>query len=190
MHAFGRFIQAELDARGWRQAELVRKSGLQRQHLSKLLNDRRDYLGQMPDEHTLTRIAAGFELPVATVRAAAARALVGYEDSGESLTFELTDVSTDALLNEIRRRIDANTSAAPQTPPEPGTPGQESKNQEAKVYAFTPPDQDDDLDDPEPDYSLPGVAYTPKLGEKGSKEAWDQDELADRPDPEGPEEGA
>jgi hypothetical protein len=34
------------------------------------------------------------------------------------------------------------------------------------------------------------AAYKPKLGEKGSREAREQDELADRPDPEGPEAGA
>ena len=34
------------------------------------------------------------------------------------------------------------------------------------------------------------AAYRPKFGEKGSKEAREQDELADRPDPLGPEGGA
>lgn len=106
MHEYRRFVQGELDARGWRQSDLVRRSGLSRQLVSNILRDDRDYLGQMPDAATLEALARGFGLPVETVRTAAARSLVDYSDDGTALTITLGEVSTDALLNEIRRRID------------------------------------------------------------------------------------
>lgn len=126
MHEFRRFIQAELDARGWIQADLVRRSGLSRAHVSKLVNDPRPALGQMPDESTLEGLAQGFGVNVDVVRTAASRALAGYVDGGDPITVELEDVSTDALLHELRRRIEAteerrrhDTDTAPQ--PEPRT---------------------------------------------------------------------
>lgn len=125
MHEFRRFIQGELDARGWRQADLVRASGLSRQHVSQILTDTRDNLGQMPDAATLTGIADGLGVPAERVRTAAARSLVGYTDSGEPLTPALQDVSIDALLNEIRRRVENHERPAePADPPttEPGAP--------------------------------------------------------------------
>ncbi len=92
--------------RGWRQADLVHRSGLSRQLISGLMRDRRDHLGQMPDDSTLSGLAKGLGVPVSRVRAAAARSLVGYEDSGEPLTPLLEEVPLDALFAEIRRRIE------------------------------------------------------------------------------------
>lgn len=105
LHEYRRFIQTELDARGWRQAELVRRSGLSRQLISGILKDDRDHLGQMPDASTLEGIAQGLGVPEERVRTAAARSLVGYEDDGTPLVVDLEDVSTDALVEELRRRI-------------------------------------------------------------------------------------
>lgn len=106
MHEYRRFVQAELDARGWKPAELARRSGLHRQLVWKILHDKRDSLGQMPEESTMEGIARGFGISVDRVRVAAARALRGYEDDGAPLTSDLTDVSIDALLAEIRRRLE------------------------------------------------------------------------------------
>lgn len=41
MHEYRRFIQRELDNRGWRQKDLVQKSGLSRQLVSNILRDER-----------------------------------------------------------------------------------------------------------------------------------------------------
>ncbi|KMV18302.1 hypothetical protein ACT17_11750 [Mycolicibacterium conceptionense] len=106
MHEYRRFIQQQLHERGWKSADLVRQSGLSRQLISKILNDTRDHLGQMPDDTTLEGLARGFGMKVELFRTAAARSLVGYVDDGEALTIQLRDISTDALLNELRRRID------------------------------------------------------------------------------------
>lgn len=116
MHEYRRLVQSELDARGWQQAMLVRQSGLSRQMVSKILRDDRDHLGQMPDDSTMQALADGFGIPVDRVRKAAARSLVGYTDDGEPLTADLTTVSIDALLNEIRRRVNDLTTQAPSTP--------------------------------------------------------------------------
>ncbi|MFC9765782.1 helix-turn-helix domain-containing protein [Rhodococcus jostii] len=113
MHEFRKFIQRELDARGWKQADLARRSGLSRSHVSKLLRDDRQYLGQMPDEETIRALADGFALTEEVVRTAASRALAGFSDDGGPLQIELADVPTDALLEEVRRRIDTTIEPAP-----------------------------------------------------------------------------
>lgn len=107
MHEYRRFIQDELDARGWKPAELARQSGLRRQLVWKILHDNRPTLGQMPDESTMEGIASGFGIPVDRVRIAAARSLRGYEDDGAPLSNDLSAVSNDVLLTEIRRRFEA-----------------------------------------------------------------------------------
>ncbi|WP_155770045.1 helix-turn-helix domain-containing protein [Mycobacterium asiaticum] len=104
MHEYRRFIQAELDARGWKPADLVRRSKLRRQLIWKILHDDRDHLGQMPDDTTLEAIADGFGIPVDRVRTAAARSLVGYTDDGRPVATDLEAVPTDVLIEELRRR--------------------------------------------------------------------------------------
>lgn len=117
MHEYRRFIQAQLDERGWRPADLARKSGLSKQLISDVLKDDRDHLGRMPNPSTISALARGFGIAEETVRAAAARSLVDYSDDGTALTITLGEVSTDALLNEIRRRIDhADLSLATAAP--------------------------------------------------------------------------
>lgn len=111
MHEYRRFIQQQVDTRGWKQADLVRSSGLRRQLVSSILSDSREHLGQMPDDSTLEGLAKAFGVPVEVVRIAAARSLVGYIDDGSDLTIQLQDVSTDALLNEVRRRINERQAA-------------------------------------------------------------------------------
>lgn len=108
MHEYRRFIQQQLDERGWKRPDLVRASGLTRQLVWSILSDERDHLGQMPDDNTLEGLSKGFGLPVEVFRTAAARSLAGYTDDGSALTIRLQDVPTDALLNEVRRRIDTN----------------------------------------------------------------------------------
>jgi transcriptional regulator with XRE-family HTH domain len=112
VHEFKRFIQKQLDDQGLRQADLVTRSGLTRSHISKLMRDQRDHLGQMPDKETLEALAKGFGVPVERVRTAAARSLVGYTDDGSPISLELGEVPTDALLNELKRRIEASSKGA------------------------------------------------------------------------------
>lgn len=105
MNEWRRFVQQQLDIRGWRRAELARRSGLSRQLISAILNDSRAHLGQMPEDTTIAGLAEGFALPEAAVRTAAARALTGYVDDGQPLYCDLSQVSADELLAEVRRRM-------------------------------------------------------------------------------------
>lgn len=126
MHEYKRFIQEQMDQRGWRQADLVRASGLSRANVSRILKDDRPRLGQMPDESTLVALARAFAVSVETVRTAAARALRGYVDDGAALSADLSSVSIDALLEEVRRRVvhaNQNPSSPSSTPPPHGGPG-------------------------------------------------------------------
>lgn len=116
MHEYKRFVQEQMDARGWRQADLVRASGLSRALVSRILRDDRPRLGQMPDESTMAGLAKAFHVSTETVRTAAARALRGYADDGEALTTDLSAVSIDALLMEIRRRVQGNEDQDAQDP--------------------------------------------------------------------------
>jgi hypothetical protein len=111
VHEFRRFIEAEMDIRGWDRPRLQAETGLSRAHVHKLLTDKRESLGRMPDEKTLQGLAKPFGYE--KVRTAAARSLARYSDDGSSLKTELTAVATDALLKEIRRRINAAASARP-----------------------------------------------------------------------------
>jgi ribosomal protein L12E/L44/L45/RPP1/RPP2 len=124
VHEYRRFVQHELDQRGWKPAELEHRSGLDRQLIWKILHDKRDQLGRMPNESTMEKIALGFGIPVERVRTAAARALRGYVDDGGPLITALDDVSIDALLEEIRRRVVAADTR-------PGDPAAEEPEQRA-----------------------------------------------------------
>jgi transcriptional regulator with XRE-family HTH domain len=57
MHALGKFIQHRLDARGWKQIDLVRASGLTKQVVSRLLSD--DELHRMIAQPTIEGLAKG-----------------------------------------------------------------------------------------------------------------------------------
>lgn len=159
MHDYRRFVQDELDARGWNPANLVRKSGLRRQLVWKILHDDRPHLGQMPDESTMQALADGFGISVEHVRTAAARSLRGYRDDGAPLGADLSEVSVDVLLTEIRRRlldkesVCASTqrpaAAAPARPPRPGR-GARGGDRQRKGDAGSEPDVDAVLSKDEP----------------------------------------
>ena len=179
MHEYRRFIQHELNARGWRQADLVRESGLSRQLVSSILRDNRDHLGQMPDAETIQAIATGFGVPQERVRVAAARSLADYIDDGAALTITLGDVSTDALLNEIKRRIDHAEQPATPTP-QPRTPGEAAESEKTQAA--------DGRDQRQADHDL-AARDTGGISE-GEQTRRDMDQQGEAPDPEGPEDGA
>lgn len=69
------------------------------------------------------RLADGLRIPVERVRTAAARSLVGYVDDGQPLTPALQDASLDALLNEIRRRVESSHDHAQSARDDDDPPG-------------------------------------------------------------------
>lgn len=122
-HEYRRFVQQELDARGWEPPELVRRSGLHRQLVWKILHDDRDYLVQMPDEGTLEALARGFGIPVDRVRIAAARSIDGYTDGDGPLMLDVTQLPNDVLIEELRRRISSASAALGKQPEQAPTWG-------------------------------------------------------------------
>ncbi|CAM3312026.1 helix-turn-helix domain-containing protein [Tsukamurella hominis] len=116
-HPLRQFLQAQLDLRGWRQADLARRSGLSTTVLSRILKDGRPHLRRLPDASTLDALAAGLGMPIEVVRTAAARSLVDHAGDGEPVTIELTDSSVDELLAEIRRRLTTAPAPADATVP-------------------------------------------------------------------------
>ncbi|MDV6267027.1 helix-turn-helix domain-containing protein [Rhodococcus globerulus] len=128
MNEFSSFIQEQLDIRGWKPSELATRSGLSRQHISKLLNDKRDHLGQMPEQKTMEGLTRAFEgVSMETVRDVAARALGTVADDRRQTALDLQHVSIDALLTEIKRRVQENEDTSTQ-----GTQGDPSAHGEAR----------------------------------------------------------
>lgn len=96
----------------------MRESGLSAQLVSKLLNDDRAVLPQLPDRGTLKALARAFRLPETVVLLKAVEAL-GVDVPDVPLVYGLPHASNDELLAEIRRRL---TEASDNQPAERLTP--------------------------------------------------------------------
>lgn len=191
MHEYKRFVQEQMDARGWRQADLVRASGLGRALVSRILRDERPRLGQMPDESTMAGLAKAFQVPTETVRTAAARALRGYTDDGEALTTDLSAVSIDALLMEIRRRVQASENPSAQDPQDDPPADGEARPGGAPMKLVPAAGAEDEPEEPLP-YD-PEELHAARDVSGPSRGQWlreRQDRDAEAGDADGPEEGA
>lgn len=106
MNEFKRFILNQMGQRGWRAADLAKESGLSKQHVSKLLNDERDVMDQMPAQATIDGLARAFTgVPITAIRAKAVQGLGVPAADLPPMVLDLQEVSVDALLEEIKRRI-------------------------------------------------------------------------------------
>lgn len=110
MNALRRFIEQQLEDNGWTQSDLVRQSGLSKQHLSKMLNDERDKLARLPTEETLLGLSKGLRVPLNTVVLRAAQACGVPVDVTEVEVSSAKALSTDQLLAEVRRRIETGAA--------------------------------------------------------------------------------
>lgn len=113
MHALRRYIQQELDARGWRAQDLANKSGLARQQVSKLLTDDREVLPQLPRTSTLAALARAFDVSTAHVTTVAVEALGVPGVSAPAVVHEIESVDDEVLLRELLRRAVSREQAAP-----------------------------------------------------------------------------
>lgn len=105
-HALAAFIRERTDEKGWRNADLVRESGLSRQVVSKHLNDEREVIARLPDKATLEGFAKAFGVPVDFLIGKAVESLgLGYT-SGDFVNSVAT-VHDRELLAELRRRLDS-----------------------------------------------------------------------------------
>lgn len=162
MHALGRWIQDEMDARKWRQRDLVRESGLSRSLVSQLLNQ--DELRRMVAGSTVTGLAKAFGIDERIVIVKSAEAVGVPVDVLTPVIITAWDVSNEELLAIISSRL-ANPSDPDSAPnrryaqpgfsggnkmaPEPGTlrpPGREQRG-----------DDDGDVAEPEQQQAGPSV---------------------------------
>lgn len=119
MHELGKMIQALMGEESMRPADLVRRSGLSRQHVSSLLNDAE--LSRMPEARTFRALSQAFPAvrPSSFVLAAAQAAGVL---SADEVVTDYDDLSNDALLGILRSRLDrggqsdAGTAEAQKSP--------------------------------------------------------------------------
>ena len=138
MHALGRFISELMDARAMSRPQLERASGLSRQHLHQLLDERKTRLGRMLDDATITGLGRAFpdvgEHPFIAKAAESMGVPVG------RLTVVDVDfdrLSDEALLGILARRLKraAEAPADPGTRAEPGTPSDAGEASSAPLAA-------------------------------------------------------
>jgi transcriptional regulator with XRE-family HTH domain len=103
MHAFRRLIQARMDERGYKPADVVRLSGLSRQTLHSILTDSRDTIKEMPSRRTVQVLAEALRMPADQLLVAAAEAY-GVPVTAPVLVPTVTDVTDSELARELLRR--------------------------------------------------------------------------------------
>lgn len=116
MHALRRFIQSELDSRGWQARDLVKVSGLSKQLVSNLLNDDRDILPQLPRTTTLEALARTFNVSTAHVTTVAVEALGVPGVNAPAVVHQIEEVDDEVLLRELLRRAVARGDEESSTP--------------------------------------------------------------------------
>jgi transcriptional regulator with XRE-family HTH domain len=116
MHAFRRLIQARMDERGYKPADVVRLSGLSRQTLHSILTDSRDTIKEMPSRKTVQVLAEALRMPADQLLIAAAEAY-GVPVAAPVMVPTVTDVSDAELARELLRRAVAREEGGGTAPP-------------------------------------------------------------------------
>lgn len=116
MHAFRRLIQARMDERGYKPADVARLSGLSRQTLHSILTDSRDTIKEMPSRKTVQVLAEALRMPADQLLVAAAEAY-GVPVAAPVLVPTVTDVSDSELARELLRRAAGREQGGDLLPP-------------------------------------------------------------------------
>ncbi|MDQ1742932.1 MAG: hypothetical protein QOE23_1271 [Pseudonocardiales bacterium] len=116
MHAFRKLIQARMDERGYKPADVVRLSGLSRQTLHSILTDSRDTIKEMPSRRTVQVLAEALRMPADQLLVAAAEAY-GVPVTAPILVPTVTDVTDSELARELLRRAVARDEGGAVAPP-------------------------------------------------------------------------
>lgn len=133
MHALGRFVQDLMDARRMTRPALERASGLSRQHIHQLLDDRKTGLGRMVEESTISALATAFpDIGETAFIAKAAESLGVPVDRLSVVDTDLNQLSDEALLGILALRLErrrtpdsAATGGGPRAADRPGDPATE-----------------------------------------------------------------
>ncbi len=116
MHAFRSLIQARMDERGYKPADVVRLSGLPKQTLHSILTDSRDTIKEMPSRRTVQVLAEALHMPADELLIAAAAAY-GVPVSAPVMVPTVTDVSDSELARELMRRAVSRETGTKVVPP-------------------------------------------------------------------------
>jgi transcriptional regulator with XRE-family HTH domain len=104
MHALAEYLWAEMASHGWkRQAELVSRSGLTKQTVSKLMDRSRDSLGGKLDEKTIAGLAKALSVDESIIIRKAAEAMGIPLD--RIVILDPNTLPDDVLLELLRRRL-------------------------------------------------------------------------------------
>lgn len=104
MHALRMFVQERMDARGWRPADLVTASGINKQVVSGLLTDDRDSIDRMPSERTIAGLCRAFSVDRDTVLAVIGEAM-GLPVTRPVVVYDASHVPNDELIRELAKRL-------------------------------------------------------------------------------------
>jgi transcriptional regulator with XRE-family HTH domain len=116
MHALGRFISDLMDSRSMSRPDLERASGLSRQHIHQLLDDRRTSLGRMVDDATIAGLSRAFaDIGETPFIVKAAESLGVPVDRMAAVDVDLDRLSDDALLGILARRLKRAASPSAQS---------------------------------------------------------------------------
>ncbi|WP_079262394.1 helix-turn-helix domain-containing protein [Mycobacteroides abscessus] len=123
MSVLSQFLRDELELRGWTQSELARRTGLSRQHVSRLLTQRGGGVRRrLPSDETFGRLAAGLGIPEDAIRQSitetSSRPADAHQKPDESalantataartaLASHLAEFSSETIVAELKRRIE------------------------------------------------------------------------------------
>lgn len=116
MHALGRFISDLMDARSMSRPDLERASGLSRQHIHQLLDDRKTSLGRMVDDATIAGLSRAFaDIGETAFIVKAAESLGVPVDRLATIDVDLDRISDDALLGILAQRLKRASSQPGET---------------------------------------------------------------------------
>ena len=164
MHAYRRFVQTEMDKRGWTAADLQRSSGLTKQNLSRLLRDEREQLQQRPDAETVHSLARAFGVSDELVLSHVAEAM-GLPTNRVEVA-AAADLSNEELLRILAERL--NRGGTHEPAPDPA--------------ATAPATHGDDLADPAVRDGATSTradwAHTEPPRGAGDDRPWEQDEYS------------
>lgn len=106
MHALGTFISDLMASRSMSRPDLEQASGLSRQHIHQLLNDRRTGLGRMVDDQTLAGLVRAFpDVGESAFIVKAAESLGVPVDRLNTASTAPPQLSDDALLGILAQRL-------------------------------------------------------------------------------------
>lgn len=122
MHALRKYIQGEMDRRGWKAADLVLASGIAKQVVSSLLNDDRDRIDRMPTDRTIDGLAKAFSTSREVILNRVADAM-GLPVDEPVIVYDARRVPNEELLRELERRLQEgggeHVRSAPMSGPSP-----------------------------------------------------------------------